>query len=192
MTLMERRRALMEAQGQRETWDYIWRSQEGLPNDHGATLYVGGSWAAELTSDGVRMTAPGNGQNYIAYRYSQYNNTSGIIEVEFTPNITSNGKNLRIAMSNGTSGGQTEMSKTEVKIYNGSSICPFVNNAKNVARIHLRGTVWDFYLNGNLKQSDIPLLTQYTSDVQVMFQGGGTNDANVVLHSIKIKEVQSI
>lgn len=192
MTLMERRRALMEAQGQRETWDYIWRSQEGLPNDHGATLYVGGRGAAELTSDGVRLTAPGNTQNYIAYRYPQYNNTSGIIEVEFTPNITSNGKNLRIAMSNGTSGGQTEMSNTEVKIYNGSSICQFVNNAKNVARIHLRGTVWDFYLNGNLKQSGIPLLTQYTGDVQVMFQGGGTNDANVVLHSIKIKEVQSI
>ena len=189
MTLMERRRALMEAQGGEpsEQWDYVWKSADGLPNNNGAELYLGGTGEAEITSDGLKISAPGNTTNYIAYRYTQYNFSSGIIEVDFTPHIINDGQNLRIAMSNGSNGAATQMSQTEVKVYNGASICQYTNDVKNTLRLHLRGNVWDLYLNGTLEQSNLPKVTNYTTTTQVMYQAGGTG-GYVVLHSIKIKE----
>lgn len=85
-------------------WDYEWNYTDGLLSENGWETLKVGTASESMRSDGVLLTSSEKNNNYIRLSREDFNVTSGILEVVFTPLAISESNNNRIAISNGTNG----------------------------------------------------------------------------------------
>jgi len=97
--LVARRRMLMNPY-----WDYVWTYEDGLLSENGWEKTITGTASETMGSEGVLLTSSAASNNYIRLSREDFNVTSGIFEVVFTPLAINESNNNRIAISNGTNG----------------------------------------------------------------------------------------